>query len=41
MTAYQAWHKEARAAMNEGRKFSMIPTGRRVSLAEVIAKLAR
>jgi len=39
MTAYQTWHKEARNAINEGRKFSMIPTGKRVSLADVIEKL--
>lgn len=38
-TAYIAWRKEAWNAINEGRKFSMLPTERKVSLAEVIEKL--
>lgn len=37
--AYIAWRKEAWKAIHAGRKFSFIPTDRRVSLAQVIEKL--
>lgn len=38
-TNYINWRKAAWLAINEGRKFSMLPVERRVSLADVTAKL--
>ena len=38
-TAYLTWRKEAWAALNDGRKFSLLPLERKVSLRDIIKSL--